>query len=49
LDEWTLFHLAPRNAAGGRGWYSGRVYDRDGVHGTTFTQEALYGRIKENE
>jgi acyl-CoA thioesterase-2 len=47
LDEWTLFHLAPRNAASGRGWYSGHVYDRSGVHGTTFTQEALYGRMKE--
>ncbi len=44
LDEWTLFDLAPRNAAGGRGWYSGHVYDRDGVLGTSFTQEALYGQ-----
>ncbi|HEY3736977.1 MAG TPA: acyl-CoA thioesterase domain-containing protein, partial [Jatrophihabitans sp.] len=49
LDDWVLFHLAPRNASGGRGWYSGTVHDRDGVHGTTFAQEGLYGRIRETE
>jgi acyl-CoA thioesterase-2 len=47
LDEWTLFHLSPRNAADGRGWYAGHVFSQNGVHGTTFTQEALYGRTTE--
>jgi acyl-CoA thioesterase-2 len=47
LDEWTLFHLAPQRAFGGRGWYSGHVYDRDGAHVATFTQEVVYGRTQD--
>jgi acyl-CoA thioesterase-2 len=45
VDEWSLFHLAPQRAAGGRGWYSGHVYDRAGVHVASFVQESVYGRI----
>jgi acyl-CoA thioesterase-2 len=47
LDEWTLFELTPQRAAGGRGWYTGHVYNQDGMHAATFTQEAVYGRIED--
>lgn len=42
MDDWVLLDLVPHSAAAGRGWYTGTVHTRDGVHGASLTQEALF-------
>jgi acyl-CoA thioesterase-2 len=42
LDEWVLTHLVPSTVAGGRGWYTGAIYDRSGVLLASLAQEALF-------
>ncbi|HVW41079.1 MAG TPA: acyl-CoA thioesterase domain-containing protein [Amycolatopsis sp.] len=42
LDDWVLTDLVPHRVAGGRGWYTGTMHDRDGALGASLTQETLY-------
>jgi acyl-CoA thioesterase-2 len=42
LDEWVLTHLVPSTVAGGRGWYTGAIYDQEGVLLASIAQEALF-------
>lgn len=42
LDEWVLMDLVPRRTAGGRGWYTGTLHNRDGALGASLTQETLF-------
>jgi acyl-CoA thioesterase-2 len=44
LDEWVLIDLVPHTAAGGRGWYTGTITDRDGRLRASLTQETLFRR-----
>ena len=39
MDEWVLVDLVPMAAAGGRGFYTGTVHDRDGRLLATIAQE----------
>jgi acyl-CoA thioesterase-2 len=41
LDEWVLTDLVPHSVAGGRGWYTGSVFDRAGRLVASFAQEML--------
>jgi acyl-CoA thioesterase-2 len=36
--------LLPRSVASGRGWYTGTIHSRDGLHGASIAQESLFGR-----
>jgi acyl-CoA thioesterase-2 len=42
MDEWVLMDLVPHSVAGGRGWYTGSVYGRDGVLAASLAQEMLF-------
>jgi len=42
LDRWVLLDLYPGSTGGGRGWYTGSVYDEAGVHVASLTQETLF-------
>jgi acyl-CoA thioesterase-2 len=42
LDEWVLMDLDPVTAAGGRGFYNGRLYDVHGRLCVTIAQESLF-------
>jgi len=42
LDDWVLVDLVPQTVAGGRGWYTGAFYGRDGVRIASIAQEALF-------
>lgn len=44
MDEWVLMDLVPHTVAGGRGWYTGVVYDAVGVRVASIAQEALFSR-----
>jgi acyl-CoA thioesterase-2 len=44
MDRWVLMDLVPHSAAGGRGWYSGSVFDESGVLVASLTQEMLFRR-----
>jgi acyl-CoA thioesterase-2 len=41
LDDWVLTDLVPHTVAGGRGWYTGSVFDRKGRLVASLTQEML--------
>ena len=41
LSDWVLMSLWPLSAAGARGLYEGAIFDRQGVHGASLTQESL--------
>lgn len=45
-DDWTLTDVVPHSAAGGRGWYTGSVFDTSGRLVASFTQEALFRRAR---
>lgn len=42
LDEWTLVDLAPQTVSGGRGWYTGNLFDSAGRLIATTVQESLF-------
>jgi acyl-CoA thioesterase-2 len=42
MDDWNLVELRPHTTGGGRGWYSGSVFSRDGVLGASLVQESLF-------
>jgi acyl-CoA thioesterase-2 len=42
IDDWVLTDLVPHTAAGGRGWYTGEVFQRDGVLVASLAQESLF-------
>jgi acyl-CoA thioesterase-2 len=42
LDDWVLVELVPHVVGGGRGWYTGSVFDRTGVLVASLTQESLF-------
>jgi acyl-CoA thioesterase II len=42
LDDWVLIDLVPHTVSGGRGWYTGAFYDRDGVRLASIAQESLF-------
>ncbi|MFE2985784.1 acyl-CoA thioesterase [Streptomyces sp. NPDC059262] len=44
LTDWVLIDMVPRSIAGGRGWYHGALFDRDGALVASLTQEALFRR-----
>lgn len=44
LDSWVLMDLRPGSTASGRGWYTGSVYDEQGVHVASLVQETLFRR-----
>lgn len=41
-DDWLLLDLSPLAGAGGRGVYTGHVFDRDGVMIASLAQESLF-------
>ena len=41
-DDWILTDLRPHVAAGGRGWYTGTMYDRAGRAVSSHAQECLF-------
>jgi acyl-CoA thioesterase-2 len=41
-DDWMLLDLAPHTTSGGRGWYTGSVYDRGGRLIASIAQESLF-------
>jgi acyl-CoA thioesterase-2 len=43
-EDWMLLDLAPHTASGGRGWYTGSVFARDGRLVASYAQEALFRR-----
>jgi acyl-CoA thioesterase II len=43
-NDWMLLDLSPEATAGGRGIYSGRVFDRAGTLLATLAQESLFDR-----
>jgi acyl-CoA thioesterase-2 len=47
MDDWVLTDLVPRSIAGGRGWYTGTLHDRDGFLGASVTQEALFRAVRD--
>lgn len=42
VSDWLLVDLAPHTVAGGRGWYTGSVFDRAGRLVASVAQEALF-------
>jgi acyl-CoA thioesterase-2 len=42
LDDWVLLDLEPGTAAGGRGWYTGTLHDRNGTPVASLAQENLF-------
>ena len=44
LDDWVLTDLVPHTLAGGRGWYTGSVFDREGRLVASLAQEMLSRR-----
>jgi acyl-CoA thioesterase II len=42
LEDWVLTDLVPHQVAGGRGWYTGTLYDRGGTPVASTTQECLF-------
>ena len=45
-DDWMLLDLSPQVASGGRGWYTGAIYDATGVRAASIAQEALFGATR---
>jgi acyl-CoA thioesterase II len=43
-NDWMLSDLVPHTASGGRGWYTGSIYDRQGVLLASVAQESLFRR-----
>lgn len=41
-NDWLLLDMTPESTSGGRGLYTGRVYDRDGALVATMAQECLF-------
>ncbi len=41
-EQWMLMDLRPGSVAGGRGWYTGSIFDADGVLVASLTQELLF-------
>jgi acyl-CoA thioesterase-2 len=42
MDEWVLVELVPHVVGGGRGWYTGNVYDAAGVLVASLAQQSLF-------
>jgi len=42
VDDWVLMDLRPESTSGGRGMYTGRVYDRAGALVASLAQESLF-------
>ncbi|WP_156371242.1 acyl-CoA thioesterase [Nocardia arizonensis] len=42
VDDWLLMDLRPESTSGGRGMYTGRVYDRYGTLVASMAQESLF-------
>jgi acyl-CoA thioesterase-2 len=46
-EDWMLLDLAPHSASGGRGWYTGSVFARDGRLIASYAQESLFRRRRD--
>ena len=46
MDDWALHDYVPHTASGGRGWYTGSVFDRSGQLVASLAQEALFRRLR---
>ncbi|MCU1594531.1 MAG: Choloyl-CoA hydrolase [Frankiales bacterium] len=42
LDDWVLMDLVPQSTSGGRGWYTGSIYDQTGTLLASVAQESLF-------
>jgi acyl-CoA thioesterase-2 len=42
MDRWVLMELRPSSVSGGRGWYTGSLYDEQGVLLASLAQESLF-------
>jgi acyl-CoA thioesterase II len=42
MDNWTWHELEPHAVSGGRGWYTGAIFARDGSRIASFAQEQLF-------
>jgi acyl-CoA thioesterase-2 len=42
LDDWVLMDLVVESTAGGRGFYTGRIFSRDGRLAAGLAQESLF-------
>jgi acyl-CoA thioesterase-2 len=42
VDDWMLMNLVPQSVSGGRGWYTGAIYDRQGALLASLVQESLF-------
>lgn len=41
-DDWLLMDLEPHTTSGGRGFYTGRMFDQHGAHVATLAQDCLF-------
>jgi len=41
-DDWLLMDLEPHTTSGGRGFYTGRMFDQQGAHVATLAQDCLF-------
>jgi acyl-CoA thioesterase II len=48
MDDWVLVELVPQSVAGLRGFYTGAMFDRDGVLVASLAQESLFRSRKSN-
>jgi acyl-CoA thioesterase-2 len=42
VDGWVLVELRPSTVSGGRGWYTGSIFDQSGALLASLVQEALF-------
>ena len=41
-DDWLLMDLQPHTTSGGRGFYTGKMFDQQGAHVATLAQDCLF-------
>jgi acyl-CoA thioesterase-2 len=46
LDRWVLVELRPSTVSGGRGWYTGSIFDQAGVLLASLVQESLFRAVR---
>ena len=46
MTEWTLTDYQPRRSGGGRGWYTGSIYNGSGALVASIAQEALFRTVR---
>lgn len=47
MDDWVLMELLARTVAGGRGWYTGTIFDPTGTAVASIAQESLFRRRRD--